>query len=329
MSSDRCVAAGQSPVDKERPYLSVLLPVRNGMPWLPTAVGSIWRQTFRDFELIVLEDGSTDATSAWLETQSDARLRVISTRGIGIARALNRGLAAARGIYVARHDADDESLSLRFECQVAMLDSRADVDVVATVADYIDAAGNPIDDEWVRTVRRQQDVAITPEAIATLMPLTCCVTHGSIMARAAVITAAGGYRPEFMPADDYDLWLRLLPRHRFMKIAAPLYRYRIHHAQLGATSRQAQIRNSVLAKLQYVRRQYPELPMPARLAVVGETRGDEIYRSAAVEVGFQPTDADRAWDVLAVTDFAKVDDYHRRFTDDGVQAAGNLFVRLQ
>ena len=308
--------------------LSVLMPVRNGMPWLPAAVATIASQTFQNFELIVLEDGSTDRTPLWLNTLRDRRIRVIPTHGIGIARALNLGLEAARGIYVARHDADDESMPTRFARQVALLDAQPDIDVVATVADYIDEDGRALDDEWVRTVRAQQDVALTPEAIASAMPLTCCVTHGSIMARAEVMRAAGGYRAEFIPADDYDLWLRLLPRHRFIKIADPLYRYRVHRGQLGATLRPTQIRNSVLAKLQYVRRMYPQIPTPARLAVVGATRGDEFYRSAAPEVGFEATDGDREWDVLAVTDFAKVGEYHRQLTGDGVQAAGNLFVRL-
>lgn len=309
------------------PRLSVLLPVRNGMPWLPAAVDSLWRQTFEDFELIALEDGSSDRTAAWLDTVLDPRLRVIPTGGVGIARALNLGLEAARGTYIARHDADDESVPVRFERQVAMLDSRSDIDVVASVADYIDE-GNAIDDEWVRTVRRQQDAAVTPEAIASLMPLTCCVTHGSILARADVIRAAGGYRSEFVPADDYDLWLRLLPRHRFAKIPEALYRYRIHHAQLGATSRHVQIHNSVLAKLQYVRREYSHLPTPARLAIVGETRGDEFYRAAAPQAGFATSDAHSPWDVLAVTDFARLESYQRDLTGSRVAAAGNLFVRL-
>jgi glycosyltransferase involved in cell wall biosynthesis len=308
--------------------VSVLLPVRNGMPWLPSAVDSVLRQTFQDFELIVLEDGSTDQTPVWLATVRDSRVRVIPTGGVGIAGALNLGLEAARGEYVARHDADDESLPARFEQQVATLDGCADLDVVATVADYIDEAGHPIDDEWVKTIRQQQDVALTPEAIAALMPLTCCVTHGSIMARADVIRRADGYRAAFVPADDYDLWLRLLPRHRFAKIAEPLYRYRVHGAQLGVTSRPTQIRNSVLAKLQYVRRMYPRLPTPARLTVVGATRGDAFYRAAAPEVGFDPTGSEHEWDVLAVTDFAKVDAYRRIFSGESVEAAGNLFVRL-
>ena len=310
------------------PYVSVLLPVRNGMPWLPAAVASICQQTFDDFELIVLEDGSTDRTPEWLMTVRDRRLRVIPTHGIGIARALNLGLQAARASYVARHDADDESVPFRFERQVRILDSRADIDVVACVADYIDEAGDEIDDEWVQTVRRQQDVAVTPEAIARLMPLTCCVTHGSVMARTDVIRRAGGYRAEFIPADDYDLWLRLLPHHRFAKLAEPLYRYRVHRAQLGATSRPIQIRNSVLAKLQYVRRMYPQLPTPARLTVVGGTRGDAFYRDAAPHAGFDATDQHHSWDVLAVTDFAQVDAYQRELTGGHVEAAGNLFVRL-
>jgi len=313
----------------ERVRLSVLLPVRNGMPWLPAAVESLWRQTYEDFELIVLEDGSTDGTAVWLETVRDPRLRVISTGGVGIACALNLGLRAARGIYVARHDADDESLPMRFERQVAILDAQPEIDVVASVADYIDRDGRDLNDDWVRTVRRQQDVAVTPEAIARLMPLTCCVTHGSIMARRDVITAAGGYRSEFVPAEDYDLWLRLLPRHRFAKVSEPLYRYRIHHAQLGAISRRAQIHKSVLAKLLFVRRVHPQLPLPARLAIVGGTRGDECYRAAAPEAGFDPVDAQGSWDVLAVTDFARLDVYRRELTArGGVAATGNLFVRI-
>jgi glycosyltransferase involved in cell wall biosynthesis len=313
------------------PRVSVLLPVRNGMPWLPAAIESVGAQTFRDFELIVIEDGSSDDTPQFLRRLRHDCIRVIATGGVGISGALNIGLDAATGVYVARQDADDESLPSRFARQVDMLDSRADIDVVATVAQYIDEAGNTVDDEWVRTVRRQQDTALTPEAIADLMPLTCCLTHGSIMARADILRAAGGYRGQFIPADDYDLWLRLLPQHRFVKLAEPLYRYRIHQAQLGAQSRPVQIRNSVLAKLQYLRRVYPELPTPARLAILGGTRGDDVYRSAAEEVGFRTTDATEVWDVLAITDFTKVDACRRLFADEGIpglEVAGNLFVRV-
>jgi hypothetical protein len=148
------------------------------------------------------------------------------------------------------------------------------------------------------------------------------------MARTAVLRAAGGYRPEFIPADDYDLWLRLLPRHRFAKLPDRLYRYRLHDAQLGVQSRTTQISNSVLAKLQYVRRQHPTLPVPVRLAIRGSTRGDGVYRSVAPVIGFRIVDDTDCWDVLAVTDFGQIDDCRRTLADaSGMDLCGNLFVR--
>jgi glycosyltransferase involved in cell wall biosynthesis len=312
------------------PRVTVLLPVRNGMPWLPEAIDSILRQTFPDFELLAIEDGSTDDTPAYLSAIDDPRVRIIPTGGLGIAGALNTGLAQARGSYVARHDADDLSRPTRFARQVQVLTAHPDVAVVSTNADYVDDHGRPVDNAWTRTVREQQDVATSPGAIAELMPLTCCVTHGSVMARTQVLRDACGYRAEFEPADDYDLWLRLLPRHRFIKLIERLYVYRLHDAQLGATIRETQIRNAIRAKLLYVRRLYPGLPSPAGLRIVGGTRGDAYYASIAPEIGFEPRLQSDDWDVAALTDFRTLGDSERalRRSSPGVlTTVGNLLVR--
>jgi hypothetical protein len=269
------------------PPVTVLMPVRNGLPWLREALESLASQTMGDFELLVLEDGSTDGTAEFLAAWSDHRLRVIPTRGIGMAAALNLGLDAARAPLVARHDADDVSAPHRLEAQVAYLASRPDVGVVATAADYIDAHGRAIDNDWVRTVRIQHDAALTPEQVAALMPLTCCVTHGSIMARAEVLRAAGGYQRGIWPVEDYDLWLRLLPETALAKLPERLYRYRIHDAQLSGHVRDRQLVEALSAKFRYLRRVVPQLPTPARLTVVGEGRGADGYRSLASAHGFR------------------------------------------
>jgi glycosyltransferase involved in cell wall biosynthesis len=229
------------------PRVSVLMPVRNGLPWLRDALDSLARQTLRELEIIVLEDGSTDGTAGFLGTWTDDRIRIIPTAGIGMARALNVGLDAARAPFVARHDADDVSAPIRMEAQLRYLLSRPDIDVVASTVDYIDADGRPVVNEWVRTVRRQQDAALAPHQIAELMPLTCCVTHGSIMARVEVLRAAGGYRPDIWPVEDYDLWLRLLPGAAIAKMSPRLYRYRLHEAQLSAQVRDEQLRQALAA----------------------------------------------------------------------------------
>lgn len=309
-----------------QPRVSVLLPVRNGMPWLPAAIDSVLAQTFTAFELIVLEDGSTDDTLAFLSGLDDPRLRIAATGGVGIALALNIGIDAARGAYVARQDADDESLPDRLARQVEFLDGHADVDILATSADYIDAAGNVVSSPWVDTVRRQQDVAVTHDDIRALMPLTCCVTHGSIMMRRAVL-GADRYDAAMVPAEDYDLWLRLLPRHRFAKLPARLYRHRLHGSQSGALRRGEQTRKAILAKLRYVRRVRPGLPTTATLAVVGGTRGDRFYRDIAPQVGFRVVDGTDSWDVLTVTDFTALDAVSRELsTSRGITRIGNCFV---
>lgn len=299
----------------DAPLVSVLLPVRNGLPWLPAALDSLWCQTLTRFEAIVIEDGSTDATAALLARQTDPRLRVIATGGVGIAEALNRGLAAARTPLVARQDADDLSHPERFARQVAYLDAHPDIDVVASAADYIGPHGEAIDSDWVRTVRRVHDAAASPDEIARLLPVMCCITHGSVMARTSVVRRAGGYRADCVPAEDYDLWLRLLPAHRFAKLRERLYRYRVHPQQSGDVNRERQTHQAIRAKLAWLRLMEPALPPDARLAASGTDAGRAWYARLAPVAGFTLVGPDDDWDVLALTDLFRLD----RATDTWLQ----------
>jgi glycosyltransferase involved in cell wall biosynthesis len=313
-----------------QPEVSVLLPVRNGGPWLEPALESLWRQTLEPFEVIALEDGSTDGSAEVLARQTDPRLRVISTGGVGMAAALNRGLDEARAPLVARHDADDLSHEDRLRRQAAFLGCRRDVDVLASVADYVGPGGEAIQNDWVRAVRAGHDLALTPEDLAHLLPVTCCITHGSVMARAAALRDACGYRAEFWPADDYDLWLRLLPRHRFAKLPSRLYTYRVHPAQHGESAKSRQTGCAIRAKLEWLRRAEPWLPAEARLAAVGTARGNDWYQQVGLSTGLVPVDVDEPWDVLAVTDFTRLDQCleasHARY---GGRVQGNFIVREQ
>ena len=329
------------------PRVSVLMPVRNGLPWLREALDGLARQTLADLEIVALEDGSTDGTAECLRAWPDERLRVIATGGVGMARALNIGLAAARAPFVARHDADDVSAPIRMEAQLHYLLSHPAVDVVASTADYIDERGRPVATDWVKTVRRQQDVALTPREIADLMPLTCCLTHGSVMARVEVLRAAGGYLPDIWPVEDYDLWLRLLPVAAIAKLPLRLYRYRVHDAQLSAQVRDDQLRQALAAKFRHLRRVVPDLPFPARLRIAGEGRGADVYRALGPEHGFEVTAAapvpaggaaldvaavreasHEVCDLLVVANFADVERHGRAFAagPSRVRRIGNFFV---
>jgi glycosyltransferase involved in cell wall biosynthesis len=329
------------------------MPVRNGLPYLEKALASLSAQTFEDFEIIALEDGSTDGTAEVLAAWPDERLRAIPTGGIGFGASLQLGLREAKAPLVARQDADDVSLPERLARQVAFLEAHRHVDLVGCNAEYIDAADRPVDNDWVRTVRAQQDPAVTPDQIRDLMPLTCCLTHGSVVARRDVLRAAGGYRTEMAPAEDYDLWLRLLPHAELTKLPERLYQYRVHGNQWSTHAKDHQIRHTLIAKLTYLRRLAPRLPEGARLGIVGSVRGGDYYRSVAPACGFtavttRPTLerpylsflaraevrrwALEAWDVLAVTDFPALDAYNTIFADTDERAlvrVGNFFVKQE
>lgn len=309
------------------PAVSILLPVRNGLPYLPVALASIFAQTFPDFELLVVDDGSTDGTAAVLDRLSDTRVRVFSSGGAGLAAALNLGLGQARGAYLARHDADDWSSPDRLERQWRWLERHRDIDVLATAASFADGAGQPLDSAWTRTVHAQWDAAVTPESIAALMPLTCCLFHATVMARTEVLRTAGGYDPATVPAEDYDLWLRLLPGHRFARLPERLYTVRTYRESFSAVRRGDQLVRVIEAKLRALRRWHPDLPWPARLALPFHDRGAAVFRAAGPALGFVPSpDADA--EVVAVTDFSALTSEAAALCGGGdyVQV-GNLFVR--
>lgn len=337
-----------------KPRVSVLMPVRNGMPWLEQALTSLAAQTLQEMEIIALEDGSTDATPALLASWPDRRLRTIPTGGAGIAAALAIGLRDARAPLVARQDADAVSVPERLAKQVSYLERYRHIDLVACTAEYIDGNGQPIVNDWVRTVREQQDVAVTPDQIRDLMPLTCCITHGSIVARADVLRAAGGYRDGTAPAEDYDLWLRLLPSAQIAKLPERLYQYRLHESQSGAPARERQLRQTIAVKLAYLRRLCPKLPSPARLAIVGDGPGRDLFCELSPEQRLVPVpglpalNRDRltlltrprlrrrafdGWDALVITDVAAIDAYRTMFCADngegGLARIGNFFVKSE
>ena len=124
------------------PLISVIMSVRNGLPYLGEAMASIFEQTLGDFEFIVIDDCSTDETARLLAGYNDSRLRVITNReNLGLTRNLNRGIAMAQGRYVARMDADDRAHPKRFDRQVEFLDRYHEIAVLGPQCRLIDAAG--------------------------------------------------------------------------------------------------------------------------------------------------------------------------------------------
>jgi glycosyltransferase involved in cell wall biosynthesis len=180
------------------PQVSIVLPARNEETRIRSAVASLLGQSLDDWELVVVDDGSTDGTRAAVEAIGDERLRVVSIPPSGIARALNVGLEAARAPLVARQDADDSSFPARLERQVAFLHDRPDVAVLGTAWKEVRPSGEPV----------RPRVPFSPGALNDVLLERNPLTHTTVMFRKDVIAALGGYDERLRLTEDYDLWLR-------------------------------------------------------------------------------------------------------------------------
>ena len=198
-------------------------------------------QEFVDFELVVVDDGSTDGSATLLDALAarDARVRVLHQENRGLTLALVRGCAAARGEFIARHDADDLSLPGRLARQTARLQAAPDL---AFVSCWSRVTGPR--DELLFESRRPTDPA---EAACLLTQARTGPVHGSVMFRTDAYRRAGGYREAFRYAQDWDLWLRLIDVGGLAYEPAPLYEWRIDEHSLSAARRSQQIRLRALA----------------------------------------------------------------------------------
>ena len=174
--------------------------VHNGAPLVGEAVASVLAQTDGDLELIVIDDGSTDATPGLLAAVADHRLRVRRQARTGLTRALNQALGLARGALVARLDADDVALPDRFARQRAFLARHPEVGLLGTAAREVDPAG-----ALVQVVQPPVDDAALRRVLIRANPFV----HSSVMLRRELLARAGGYDEALAVAQDYELWLRL------------------------------------------------------------------------------------------------------------------------
>lgn len=214
------------------PLVSVLLPVYNCAPFLGEAINSVLAQTFGDFELLIIDDGSTDNSANIIRSYVDERIRLISNdRNLGLIASLNKGIDLARGSFIARMDGDDRMHPERLAKQVKAMLADPGIAVLATYVEFINTDGE-VFGNW-DTDRK----ASTEEAIAAMLPRTNCIAHPSVMIRRCAL-GAKRYAADQDGAEDWDLWMRMCSRHlRIAKLPEVLLQYRIHTGSVMAGSK--------------------------------------------------------------------------------------------
>lgn len=250
--------------------ISVVMSVYNGAPTLGATLDSILGQTERDFECIIVDDGSTDATPAILAEYAsrDPRIRVIRQPNAGLTRALIAGCAEARGVYIARQDAGDLSDPRRFEMQKRALDTDPDVVFVSGATLFAGPELEPLQ------VNRGSGAPAIPAFILDLsMPHALIdgpTHHGAVMFRRDAYERAGGYRAAFYYGQDYDLWYRLAELGKFLYIDEVLYTARITPDSITGAARKQQLAIGELSREALVARQR------------GESDTEVLARAAAI-----------------------------------------------
>ena len=190
-------------MNKSNPKVSLLMCVYNGETHLREAVESILNQSFKDFELVIVDDGSTDSSWQILSEYSakDSRIVLIQNEvNLGLEKSLNKGLAATKGEYFARQDADDVSRSNRLQLQVDFLDNHPEVGALGTAVELIDEQGNTIGKNILPTDR---------ESLQSLLLFNNFMHHSTLMVRSSLMQKLGGYDETMRYVEDYDLWWRL------------------------------------------------------------------------------------------------------------------------
>src|SRR3990167_9115094 len=203
----------------QKPTLSVIMAVYNGMPYLKEAVDSILAQTYGNFEFIIIDDASIDRSWNYLKSIKDKRLILLrNKKNCGLAGSLNKILKQAKGNFIARMDADDISLPKRLEIQLNFMKRNPDVDLCRTWVDKINGKGQVVGD-W--------KPATSDKSIKRYLGWHTAVIHPTFFAKAKFFEQLNYYDPKFDYAEDYELLMRARKRFKMANIPQKLLKWRL------------------------------------------------------------------------------------------------------
>nr|WP_086940003.1 glycosyltransferase family 2 protein [Thaumasiovibrio occultus] len=236
--------------------LSVILPAFNAQKTLARAINSLLVQTFSDFELIVINDGSTDGTRNIIEQFTDSRIKAIHlTKNVGLIDALNLGLTMAKGRYIARMDADDISLPERFAEQIAFLDAHPDYIACGTsIINFTETSEHGLRESYMRYPTSDEEIRVA------LHFFERNICHPTVMFRSSAIKEQGiCYRKEYPHAEDYRLWIELSKLGKLHNLPKGLVKYYRHQEQISAKYYPEQIAISKRIVRDLIRETWPAI----------------------------------------------------------------------
>jgi glycosyltransferase involved in cell wall biosynthesis len=202
------------------PAISVLMPAYNAGAYISEAIHSVLTQTFADFELLIVDDGSTDDTVEKIKAFDDKRIRLIRASHKGVAPALNLGLNECRGNFIARFDADDVCYADRLKTQFDFMNTNPDFVLIGSEAQYVDMHG-----EYVFTLRYR---GYTDTEIRELDPIVCPFSHVTVMYRKDAVLKAGGYDCNAYTFEDHLLWRKMIGLGKVCNMPQPLVKVRFN-----------------------------------------------------------------------------------------------------
>ena len=233
------------------PAVTVLMAVWNGESHLAASIRSVLAQTFQDFELLIIDDASTDSTPEILRSFSDERIRTIRLpNNIGLTPCLNRGLELARGELIARQDADDLWQSNRLALQTAFLAKRPEVAIVGSQAMLIDERGRRLG---------VKNFPLTHRAIEWMSLFDNPLAHSAVMFRRTTIQQAGAYDESYPASQDYELWARMSPRTQLANLPERLVTLSIRDDSITRTHRKPELIQRI--QREQNARLFPDLPL--------------------------------------------------------------------
>ncbi|ENU2505986.1 glycosyltransferase family 2 protein [Escherichia coli] len=220
--------------------ISVVMPVYNSEKYLAEAIQSILNQTHKNFELICINDGSTDKSQEIIEyfSSRDARIVVINQPNKGVVSSLNLAISLAKYDYIARMDADDISHPTRLDKQIRYMTSNKDISILGTAYNYVDINGRVL-----KTRKPPQN----DSRIKGIMLFGSPLCHPSVMFNKRLIGMDLYYDNDFKHCEDYELWTRLYGKFKFGNLPDVLLDYRIHDKSVSRENNELQIANKVKA----------------------------------------------------------------------------------